>query len=85
MDVSKEDTIKLRGLLDTSFKVRGIDAHVGYSDTSGGLQVVVKSVDASMRECSALIHDVIIVWMGDVPECESISTKRGRTIRWPGR
>lgn len=84
-DISKRDAITLRGLLTKYFKVRSIDAHVGYSDTNNSLRVVVRSVDASMRECTALVHDAINIWLGEISECESISTKRGRTIRWPGR
>jgi hypothetical protein len=80
-DVPKDSAIALRNLLGQHFKARDIDVHVGYSEADGAIRIVVKSVNESMSECNALIHDTIGVWL-NAPMYDSISTKKGRTIRW---
>lgn len=79
--VPKGSAIELRDLLDQHFKARDIDTHVGYSEADGAIRIVVKSVTESMSECNELIHDTIGVWL-HAPMYDSISTKKGRTIRW---
>lgn len=80
-DVPQRDAIKLRNLLERHFKVRNISARVGYSDAAHAMRITIRSVDQSMAECDAVIRSTIAVWI-DARAIDSMSTKKGRTVRW---